>query len=486
MSPLLTRASARSQNISISNPVLPRSAREIGRPLSLQSNSNSDSCDDNAEVAAQLEPVTDSDSATLPGSFPTVPPVSQSNSPQLSDCNPSPTTTMPSQPVPENNSPPPDSADPDTNNPGKEVDDEPSMAQVLAQHARAINSNRDSAAPADCRKVKARDPDLFDGLDPLKLKDWLFQCNLYFISNPQTFEGADNAKISFAISYLSGSALRLFQTMIGEEDLSYTDNPLANSWDTFVRELTDRFGSADAKGEARDELENLFMKHDQHLVKYELEFIRLSTLTGWDDAYLSHHYYRGLPARIKDVMTNMVEDKPETLSGMCKLSMKIDQRYWERQCERVRFEKPSDRKPSSPSSNNNSNPSNPPRNNNNNSGQKKPKPNSNPQANSAKPLFTPGAKSNIPAHQLASDGKLTSKERQRRFDAGLCIYCAGNHKLADCPKRNTSKPDGQSNASGSKPKARQAQATTATSTPAAPAESSARKLPAVCRTQHSL
>jgi hypothetical protein len=169
---------------------------------------------------------------------------------------------MPSQPVPENNSPPPDPVDPDTNNPSKEVDDEPSMAQVLAQLARAINSNRDSAAPADCRKVKARDPDLFDGLDPLKLKDWLFQCNLYFISNPQTFEGADNAKISFAISYLSGSALRLFQTMIGEEDLSYTDNPLANSWDTFVWELTNRFSSADPKGEAHDELENLFMKHD--------------------------------------------------------------------------------------------------------------------------------------------------------------------------------------------------------------------------------
>jgi hypothetical protein len=206
-----------------------------------------------------------------------------------------------------------------------------------------------------------------------------------------------------------------------------------------------------------------------------LEFIRLSTLTGWDDTYLSHRYYHGLPARIKDVMTNVVEDKPETLSGMRKLSMKIDQRYWEHQRERVRFNKPSDRKTSSPSSNNNTNPSNPPRNNNNNSGQKKPKANSNPQANSAKPSFTPGAKSDIPAHQLASDGKLTSKEHQRHFDAGLCIYCAGNHKLADRPKCNTSKPDGQSNASGFKPKACQAQATTATGTPAAPAESSAKK-----------
>jgi hypothetical protein len=296
MSLLLTRASARSQNISISNPVLPCTAQEIGRPLSSQSDSDSDSGDNNTKVAAQLELVTDSDSATLPSSFPTVPPVSQSNSPQHSDRNPSPTTTMPCQPVPENNSPPPDPADPDTNDPSEEVDDEPSMAQVLAQLTRAINSNCDSAAPADCRKVKDRNPDPFNSSDPLKLKDWLFQCNLYFISNSQTFEGADNAKISFTISYLSGLALRLFQTMIGEEDLSYTDNPLANSWDTFVRELTDCFGSADPKGEAHNELENLFMKHDQHLVKYELEFIWLSTLTSWDDAYLSHRYYRSLPA----------------------------------------------------------------------------------------------------------------------------------------------------------------------------------------------
>jgi hypothetical protein len=203
------------------------------------------------------------------------------------------------------------------------------------------------------------------------------------------------------------------------------------------------------------------MKHDQHLVKYELEFIRLSTLTGWDSTYLAHHYYRGLPARIKDVMTNMVEDKPETLSGMRRLSMKIDQRYWERQRERVRFEKSSDKDLSSFPSTDNSNPANPSSNN------------PNQQATLAKPPSASSSKFDTPSHQLASNGKLTPQERQRRFDAGLCIYCAGDHKLADCPKRNASKPDGQSNTSDSNTKARQAQATPATSTLATLAEFSA-------------
>ena len=59
---------------------------------------------------------------------------------------------------------------------------------------------------------------------------------------------------------------------------------------------------------------------------------------------------------------------------------------------------------------------------------------------------------------LGEDGKLTSQERQRRFDYNLCLYCGkSGHMIRHCPKPQVRKcsvsdysgPDSDSDNSGS-------------------------------------
>ena len=77
------------------------------------------------------------------------------------------------------------------------------------------------------------------------------------------------------------------------------------------------------------------------------------------------------------------------------------------------------------------------------------KANSFPVASSAKnsspkssPSPAPRKQPNTPwvdlSSKLASNGKLTSDKRKKRFENNLCLYCStGDHKLDSCPKKQT-------------------------------------------------
>ena len=107
---------------------------------------------------------------------------------------------------------------------------------------------------------KLREPELFMGRDPKKLKSFLFQCKLYFQNLSETFQD-DSTKVNFALSYLQDVAQEWFKPGIsGELDdiLDWIDN-----WDLFVDEIQTNFGPFDQVGDIEHELVNLCMKNDQ-------------------------------------------------------------------------------------------------------------------------------------------------------------------------------------------------------------------------------
>jgi hypothetical protein len=223
-----------------------------------------------------------------------------------------------------------------------------------------------------------------------------------------------------------------------------------DDWSAFVRTLRTQFGPIDPIADAEDGIDNLKMQDNQKIVKYNVEFNRLSIRTGWDENVLRHRYYSGLAERIKDVMGQ--QGKPQTLDAMKALAHSIDSRHWERLREKSRTgkgksdtpeksDKPKsdDKKHSHASgSNNNSN-------NSSNKGKQKENSNNN---NKGKPATSSGNSTSI-SDKLGKDGKLTPQERQRRFDNHLCMFCGGSgHSAKDCPK---------STSSASKAKARAAQ-----------------------------
>src|SRR5271163_1005311 len=307
----------------------------------------------------------------------------------------------------------------------------PDLAQAIMMMTQELR-RRETAPKAS--KTKVKEPDTFDGSDPRKLSNFILLCNLFFRNNSAYSE--DDAKVTFALSHLRGTALEYFEPAILAEE--YPD--WFDDWSAFVRTLRTQFGPIDPTADAEDNINNLKMRDNQRILKYNVEFNRLAVQTGWDDSVLHHRYYSGLAERIKDVMGQ--QGKPTSLSEMKTLAHTIDARHWERLREKSRtMDKSSttnkndnkhDKKPnhqplSSLSSNNN---------NNNNSSNKS----STPQKNQSKDSANkPAASSNPLADKLGKDSKLTLQERQHRFDLNLCMFCGRvGHTAKDCSKATSS------------------------------------------------
>ena len=246
-----------------------------------------------------------------------------------------------------------------------------------------------------------------------------------------------------------------------EPDLLGMDDPDARplwmtSWHEFVIELQTTFSPHNPIADAEHQLDHLHMKDTHHVNRYVVDFNRIaSEVQGYGDGALRHHFYSGLPDRIKDEISRI--GKPRTLDGLRAIAQEIDARYWERKEEVARQNKTS----TSTSTNTNttsksSGKSEKSKSSSGNSAQ----PSSSSDPAPKKPGKTPKL-----SDKLGKDGKLTSEERKRRFEQNLCMFCGGSsHKAKECPK------------SGSRAaKARSATTTTTTTSEAKPTASTKAK-----------
>ena len=304
-------------------------------------------------------------------------------------------------------------------------------------------------------KVKAKEPDTFDGSDPKKLNNFILLCNLYFRNNP-AYED-DTNKVTLALSYLRGTALEFFEPSLLDDD----EYPVwMDNWSAFVRTLRTQFGPIDPTADAEDAINNLKMQDNQKIVKYNIEFNKFAVRTHWDDQVLRHRYYSGLAERIKDIMGHY--GKPSTLEEMKTLAHSIDSRYWERAREKSRSGrnksdtpdksdkgKSDDKKNQASSSGHNhghnhkDNKSKKQHGNNNN----------NKDNNKSDKSSSSSGNNNSISDKLGKDGKLLPAERQRRFDLNLCMFCGGpGHTANNCNKSTSSASKAKGRAAQTKEK----------------------------------
>ena len=349
-------------------------------------------------------------------------------------------------PVPEGGNP---GDDPDPSDDGQFQDpQEDTPTPESSEITRAITLLADSlkSQTPKSEKAKAREPDTFDGSEAKKLIPFLFQCVLFFRSNPKQY-ASGTAQVNFALSFLRGTALQWFEPHIMDSELDETTPEFLTDWKSFSEELKLNFGVADPKGDAREDLETLRMKDNQRIVKYNTEFNRLSALLRWDNDVLAHRYYKGLPDRIKDQVA--LQGKPESLRDLRELAMSLDRRYWERQREKTRAEggpsKQNNNASSTTSKTNSSTPSS--------SSVPKDKKDKKHES-SSKPSKSSNSSTSAPKPDisglLGKDGKLLPEERQRRIDKQLCLRCgkpghiASDHKPSNAPagrSATTAKPE---------------------------------------------
>jgi len=82
------------------------------------------------------------------------------------------------------------------------VADHSPVNSQLAEALRQLSENLNRGSAPKPHQSKACIPDIFNGSDPYKLNHFLFQCRLFFRTNPLQFS-TDEEKINFALTYLS-------------------------------------------------------------------------------------------------------------------------------------------------------------------------------------------------------------------------------------------------------------------------------------------
>ena len=129
--------------------------------------------------------------------------------------------------------------------------------------------------------TKVQEPDVFDSSDTCKLQPFLVQCTLNFRNCPDAFS-TDSAKVTFALSYLKGTALNWFKPLLTSGlNLAWLDD-----YSDFVSELRKNFRPHDPEGEGEGDLENLCMCDNQCIVKYHVNFSRLAAYVQLGEAAL--------------------------------------------------------------------------------------------------------------------------------------------------------------------------------------------------------
>jgi hypothetical protein len=158
------------------------------------------------------------------------------------------------------------------------------------------------------KEPKVPNPDRFDG-DKRKYRTFVRQVKLVFELNPSRFS-TDHERILYISSYLVGNADRWFDALdrrvIQPAKAVNTVYSLEQFWKDFDRDFSDRQIVANSRRRICD------IRQEGSCARYAAQFLTLACDTGFDDASLITHFYRGLRDDVKNVLITR-ETLPEDL-----------------------------------------------------------------------------------------------------------------------------------------------------------------------------
>lgn len=251
-------------------------------------------------------------------------------------------------------------------------------------------------------------PSEYDGSNRNACTTFLAQLKLYMHGNAESFP-TEESKVLFAATYLRGKAFSWFEPRM----VRGTD-PLLSDFELFCSELLRNLGDPDQQATMARKLKAL--KQTTSAAAYRTEFDNTSQYLSWDSAALKSYYYDGLSAAVKDALA-LIPDPPEDLNTFQDLTIKIDQRLYERRQESrgashatIKTTAPLNRtRPTVTSTRFNA-------------------------TRPTVPQYSGGAPMDLDATRNKRFKPLTPQERQRRISNNLCLYCGGpGHSASGCP-----------------------------------------------------
>jgi len=85
----------------------------------------------------------------------------------------------------------------------------------------------------------------------------------------------------------------------------------------------------DPISEAANILDNFYIKPNNKIFTYNVDFICYASQLGWGNSVLYHFYYKGLSNWIQNPISTQEQGKSTLFQNMYALAMTIDHRYWE-------------------------------------------------------------------------------------------------------------------------------------------------------------
>lgn len=226
--------------------------------------------------------------------------------------------------------PPPPSQKPRTTKPEYSSDEE-EEATMEPQVTPSSSSSRIETHD-DRNKAKVNPPETFKG-ERGKLKTFITQCNLYMYWNRAEF-GTAEKRVMFVISYMRGTAYAWIEDRLNEylmDPTKYDERTLFTNYPYFLRQLNMIFGNIDEKRIAERELKTL--RQHTSAADYSAHFQRIAAHLNWGSEALLSRYYDGLKEDIKDEISRK-ENQPDSLFDMIEISIKIDNRLFERKLQK--------------------------------------------------------------------------------------------------------------------------------------------------------
>jgi len=291
------------------------------------------------------------------------------------------------------------------------------LATQIQQLATALTQIQGSASPAapappvapvpvPCPPAHAPEPlvgtpERYAG-EPEGCNPFLTNCSILFALQPLTFS-SEEAKVAFTINHLTGRA-RLWGTAEWERQ-----TPVCTSFQAFAAELRKVFGMGAFRGDAAWGLMT-FCQGDQTVADFAIDFRTRARQSGWNSSALCDAFLHGLADMVKDELVSY--DLPSTLDELIILATRVDLRIQARRQER-RQGTPGRHLPVRPW---------------------------------GAPAVTSSSASTGPQQwepepmQLGRTS-LTPKERERRRQGNLCLYCGqAGHFVSRCPAKTRGSP----------------------------------------------
>lgn len=271
--------------------------------------------------------------------------------------------------------------------------------QLAQAQQRAEDAERTARTAVD---IKLPHPEPFNG-DPNLLRPFCNAISVRFRAQPARF-ASDEAKVAYVAGLLVDTALAWYGPY--EEE----NHPILKNHDAFMTALKAEFQGADSAATAATKIRQLVQTGS--IASYCAEFRRLATELKWGDAALISQFQLGLEEELANILLGFPE--PDTLSATIALSIRCGNRLEQHRLQRQLRGRPAPPKAAAASV---------------------------MQLDAVAPTSTPAFSSSIPP---ARRGPLTARERQRRFENRLCMYCASpDHFRQNCPERAGKPSNGQ-------------------------------------------